>query len=677
MAVKNTRAGLSLLLILVVSVGSLVGCADEKGNENFEPVELAITQPEDGGFVNVSRVRVRGTADGADEITVNDQKVEVAGGTWEVLLEFPEGPATVTASARDAEATSEFVVDTIAPSLELTSPERGLFAEEGQTDEVTVAGTVSDDGSGLKVFALGDVPINYDDQGAFSHAESLQPGYNELVVRAIDQAGNEATALRSILYGPMADATGQIDSAVQISLAPEALDTITEVIEALLTPQRVTGFVQNALSDVSNLSVDSVSFDSLDVTVTPHSDDEFHDGGYLVIEVHTTNFVVEGTASFGGSDYPTTITVDEATVRTEASLAATSDGQLDVSFSQSELDMADEDFHFAVQGRSDQDMTEDDSQFLRDMAVSAMKAAFSELLSDQLIDRLYDPEMLRRQVELLGRTLEFELILQQIRVSSAGVFIKSAVAIVSDRYPEVPEAPGALNLPLGPATTPKIEGDMLFSTHQTALDRLLHGVWRAGLLSLELAGSDFAGLELPVDLKASALAGLLDSDIADLEEPDTPAGIKLRPQLPPVVSLEPAATDTVGANLGELLVDLQLLPDGKDPTKVVTVALFLDVSATVEVRDGKLALSLDAQARADVADEPTVDLDDQKTEQLLVDMIELAVQMVGQEMELTAAVEMEWLTVENPKIEIHGEDDDQLSVAVDLVANPAGLQDGN
>lgn len=662
---------LTLLAFLLVTTS----CAEDP-DENLKPAVLAITYPEQGGYVNKSRVRISGTAENVDKVSVAGKKADVIAGEFEAFVNLDDGAHTVSVTARDATETVDFTVDTVAPTIVLDAPARGLFVDGEQAGEVVFEGLATDEGTGLKVLALDGAAVSWDDAGSFSHVASLDDGYNEFELKAVDMAGNESTKLRGAIYGPLADPTAEIDSAVEILLSPEALTTATAVIEGLLTPQRISQFVQSSLADNDTIAVDSVDFDSLDVALTPKSPDATHANGYVGIEVTVTNFQLAGTATIGSDDYPITITIDETTITTEVEMMASDAGGLDVSFGQSELDLVEENLHFSFDGFSEQDLSEGERDTFRTIAVNAAKAAFSDLLSDELFAELYDPGVLRRKVELLGRTLEFQLYIRAVRVSSEGIYLNASIAIVSERYAEVPDAPGALDLPLGARTAPSVEGDIMFTTNRSAINRILHGAWRSGLLTLELAGADFAGYDLPVELTASALALLLDDRIGTLDEQSTPAGLKLRPQLPPVASLGSTDADgsDIGIELGELLVDLRLLPEGGEPIEVVTVALFVDVTAQFEARDGKLALGLDAEARADIDAEPEFDLDDKKVEDLFANLIELTSEMLGDKMELTAAAELDWLTIDNPQAEIHGERDDQLSIVADVNANADASQ---
>lgn len=687
---------ISLLLFCgALSILGALGCAEEGGSPNAEDhIVLEITHPAPGAFINRSRVRVRGTATQVKQVSVNGQRAEVSSGEWDALVQFNEGPASVTVEAEGVERSVDFTVDTVAPKIELDSPERGLIMEEDGAGEVVFSGRVIDEGSGLKVLSLGGDAVEVDESGEFNHKTKLELGYNEFELKAVDQAGNPAKTLRAALYGPLAAADEEIDSAAEIQIAPALLDTASQVIVQLLSPAQISGFVQDALGEHENLTLDGIDFNEPQVEIRARSADQLHDEGYLSVEVKVKDLSISGVISFGGDDYPASIGLDELLVSTEILLAPSPGGGLDIALQDSELQLDDEDIHFDLAGATEQDLGSGLRDVVRSAARTVAQTAFSDLLGDQVFDQLYDPGVLRRKVELLGREMEFQLYVRQVRITDGGgVFLRASLAVTSPKYPDIPEVDGALNLALGGRETPSLKEDMMLTTQKTAINRILHGVWNSGLLNQELVGADFAGFELPVELSAAALSLLLDSRISDLATSQTPAGLKLRPLLPPVASLsavqpEPARDDEdaeeneeneeqagggasdLHLRLGSVMTDLMLMPEGEEPIDIVTVALFLDVSVRFEARDGQLALSLDADVRADVDDKPTIDLDDNDVEGLLEDLAKLATQMIGDEMELGAEMELGWVKVDNPRAEVHGVDSDQLTVGAGILATP-------
>lgn len=657
-----------LLALTLVVVSPLWGCGDDAAQ--LEQATVAIEYPADDGFVTTSRVTVRGSAEGVDQVVVNGKTAEVSGGKWTALVEFDQGPATATATAAGAEASVDFFVDSIAPALQLDSPARGVMRPDTEASTLTFAGSVGDGGSGVRLLKIGPAAIEPAADGSFSYDLELAPGYNEVRVEAVDEAGNRSDALRGAIWGPMGDPQAEVDQAFEFLVGPGALDVLTEVLEGLLTAEQVTAFVQDSFQH-DNVTISAVRFDALDATITPRTADATHDRGWLEVVVTITNLQIEGDVRFSADAqaYPTTIVVDQAAVATELTVEASPAGGIVIGLADSTLDIADDALRFSIEGLAEDELTQDDVTWLRDIALTAARAAFSDLLGDQIIDQLYDPAMLRRQVEILGRMLEFQLLVRQVAINGQGVYVEAGVELLTQPYAGIPDAPGALALPLGERGDPGIGGDVLMTTHRITLDTILHGVWRSGLLSLQLDGDSFAGMELPAELRADALSVLLDRRIAELAGVETPARIDLRPLLPPVVAMEPTGDGSgLGLKLGELMMDLHLVPAAGEPIALATVALFVDVTVRAEIVDGRIALALDAAARADVDQEPALDLDDEKVEGFFTDMVALVVELIGDSLSIRGEAEVSYLRLVDPELAIHGAESDQLSAAIGVEA---------
>ena len=127
-------------------------------------------------------------------------------GTYNPVEALPEGSNTVTATISDNDentsetATVTFIVDTIAPSLDVTSPTEGLLTNNsvldvsGKTDDATskpVTVTIE-----LNSVDQGTVTVNAD--GTFSKRITLKEGVNEIVITATDRAGKSTTITRTV-----------------------------------------------------------------------------------------------------------------------------------------------------------------------------------------------------------------------------------------------------------------------------------------------------------------------------------------------------------------------------------------------------------------------------------------------------------------------------------------------
>lgn len=112
-----------------------------------------------------------------------------------------DGSHTVTVDASDndgnaaAQKSTTFIVDTVAPSLNVTSPTDGLVTNNAS---ITVTGTTNDATSSPVTVT---VQLNSQDQGAvtvepngsFSKAITLANGANVIVVTSTDQAGKSTS----------------------------------------------------------------------------------------------------------------------------------------------------------------------------------------------------------------------------------------------------------------------------------------------------------------------------------------------------------------------------------------------------------------------------------------------------------------------------------------------------
>lgn len=112
-----------------------------------------------------------------------------------------DGSHTVYVNAKDHDGNAavqksvQFTVDTVAPTLNVTSPTEGLKTNE---DTVTVSGTTNDaTSSPVKVTVNGDV-VTVQENGSFSKVVTLTEGENTITVIATDSAGKQTTVVRHV-----------------------------------------------------------------------------------------------------------------------------------------------------------------------------------------------------------------------------------------------------------------------------------------------------------------------------------------------------------------------------------------------------------------------------------------------------------------------------------------------
>lgn len=112
-----------------------------------------------------------------------------------------DGSHTVTVDASDndgnaaAQKSTTFTVDTVAPSLNVTSPTDGLITNNAA---ITVTGTTNDTTSSpvtvtIQLNSVDQGAVTVESSGAFSKAITLASGANVIVVTSTDQAGKSTS----------------------------------------------------------------------------------------------------------------------------------------------------------------------------------------------------------------------------------------------------------------------------------------------------------------------------------------------------------------------------------------------------------------------------------------------------------------------------------------------------
>ena len=174
---------------------------------NKQPVVFTITDEAGGSGVKLDSVVVKldGAPVSAGEVTHS----AISNGysfTYTPASPLGDGSRTVTVDAMDndgnaaAQKSTTFKVDTIPPTLNVTSPTEGMITS---TAALTVSGTTNDATSSPVTVKIslngadqGAVTVGGD--GAFSKAVTLKEGANVIVVTATDAAGKSSSVTRNV-----------------------------------------------------------------------------------------------------------------------------------------------------------------------------------------------------------------------------------------------------------------------------------------------------------------------------------------------------------------------------------------------------------------------------------------------------------------------------------------------
>ena len=174
---------------------------------NKQPVVFTITDEAGGSGVKLNSVAVKldGSPVSAGEVTHSD----ISSGysfTYTPGQALDDGSHTVTVDATDndgnaaAQKSTTFKVDTIPPTLNVTSPTEGMITS---TKSLTVSGTTNDATSSpvtvkISLNSADQGAVTVGGNGAFSKAVTLEEGANAIVVTATDAAGKSSSVTRNV-----------------------------------------------------------------------------------------------------------------------------------------------------------------------------------------------------------------------------------------------------------------------------------------------------------------------------------------------------------------------------------------------------------------------------------------------------------------------------------------------
>lgn len=198
LVVKETVAP----VITIVSPTSGAYVANSK-----QPVVFNVTDETGGSGVDISTLVVK--QDGTAVAAANITHTSISNGysvTYTPSAALSDGSHTVTINCKDhdgnaaAEKSTTYTVDTVPPTLNVTSPADGLITA---ASSVTVAGTTNDATSSPVVVTIslngtdqGTIPVGTG--GTFSKVVTLKEGSNTIIVKAKDAAGKESSVTRTV-----------------------------------------------------------------------------------------------------------------------------------------------------------------------------------------------------------------------------------------------------------------------------------------------------------------------------------------------------------------------------------------------------------------------------------------------------------------------------------------------
>jgi RHS repeat-associated protein len=163
---------------------------------------LAVNSPADGLITRDTIVAVSGTVLDSTTVTVNVNGVSLSvgqGGAFSGTLALVEGHNSLVITATDVvgNVTSvprTVIRDRIGPVLTVNGPAQGLITR----DTIIIVSVTATDSNAVTVNVNG-IQLTAGQNGAFSGSIALIEGHNTLTITAVDAAGNQTPATRTVI----------------------------------------------------------------------------------------------------------------------------------------------------------------------------------------------------------------------------------------------------------------------------------------------------------------------------------------------------------------------------------------------------------------------------------------------------------------------------------------------
>lgn len=205
----DATLGASLQLRVKEKIAPVITITNPSANAYIANSKPTITWKvtDDDSGVNESTIGI--TIDSGSKITTGITKSPITGGyqcTYTPATALSDGSHTIKFDASDNDgnaATTKsvtFKVDTVAPTLTITSPVEGFVTN---SSSVTVSGTSNDATSSpvtitVKVNGGTAQTVTVNEDGSFSKSINLSAGANTIVISATDAAGKNTTITRTV-----------------------------------------------------------------------------------------------------------------------------------------------------------------------------------------------------------------------------------------------------------------------------------------------------------------------------------------------------------------------------------------------------------------------------------------------------------------------------------------------
>lgn len=221
---SDTQLGTNLRLVVKEKVAPVIAItaptASARLTNNKPTIKWKVTDDDSGVAESTVSIKI----DSGTAITTGFTKTAITGGyefSYTPSTALADGSHTIAFNAKDndgnaaTQKTVTFVVDTVAPTLTITSPNDNIKVNQATC---VVSGTTNDATSSPVSVTINGTSVTVGADGSFSKSITLNEGTNTITIVATDSAGKSTTVTRTVTLDTGAP------TFVSVSINPNPVD---------------------------------------------------------------------------------------------------------------------------------------------------------------------------------------------------------------------------------------------------------------------------------------------------------------------------------------------------------------------------------------------------------------------------------------------------------------------
>lgn len=581
-----------------------------------------------------------------------------------ILTFTQEGYFTATGTS-DTSGLSDsfgpFVVDSFAPILNITNPERGAWRT---TETDTVQGTVTDNFSDIASTTVNGTAVTLDTSGGFSHPVTYTFGTNMIETIAADAGGSTTTDRRAVLHGDFNPRSTGIGEGIVARVNESTIEGLEGFAEDIIESYDIGAMIHDPMVDMENeecvwgicvttyalrVRVRNVRLGSVDIELDPLADGSIRASG--TIHNVSLNWDATGTLLEVDMSGDGTITADSVAISMRLT-PTVSGGQVHIAVS--DVNVTSEGFVFDwdswiydVMDFFSLDLSGTVQGYVEDAIRDAVTTEVPALLESSLQDL-----ELAASFDIFGNSYTLAAEPDALSVDDLGITLSLATTMTPAEWRSTREGEGSLYA----SYTPPELGDspgLIASFSQDFLNQALAAFWGGGLLTQEL-DVDTLGFD-------PSMLGLLLPELADAQV------FVINGLLPPVVL--PSDGDALGVlQIGDLQVDIH----SGDPSDPSTLLLRMYVGLTADL---SLEVTPDATLAANITNvtpwfdvtEPVLPADfETGTEELLVTLVPMLLGQITDALGTIPIPDISGFSMTDVSVEAAGAEDGYVNISGEL-----------